>query len=147
MICLHLVKFVNKAIGKITTLPQTPSLLTNTDNRVDKQLEKAEKLFAFARDAKKQFENKDPERQKQILVKLGSSLLLKDKKLSIQIPKPLLLIEKTAQEVRNIHQRLEPLKNGVSKRQLGGFYAQSPILLGGQDSNLHHSVQSAAAYH
>lgn len=104
-------------------------LLTDADNRVDKQLAKAEEVFTFARDAKKQFENKDPERQKQILVELGSNLLLKDKKLSIRIPKPLLLIEKAAQEVKNIHQRLEPLKNGVSKRQMGGFYAQSPILL------------------
>ena len=111
-------------------------LLTDTDDRVDKQLKKAEKVFAFARDAKKEFETNNPDKQKQLLANLGSNLLFKDKKLHILDIKPLIVLEKISQEVKAIHKRLEPLKNSMNKRTLGEIYAQSPTLLRGQDSNL-----------
>ena len=110
-------------------------LLTDTDDRVDKQLEKAEKVFAFARDAKKEFGTNNPDKQKQLLANLGSNLLFKDKKLHILDIKPLIVLEKISQEVKVIHKRLEPLKTGINKRTLGKIYAQSPTLLRGSDSN------------
>ena len=110
-------------------------LLTNA-NKKNKESEKLEKVFDFARDAKKDFESNAPERQKQLLANLGSNLLFTDRKLRILDIKPLIALEKISQEVKTIHQRLEPIKNGINKRTLGEIYAQSPMLLRGQDSNL-----------
>jgi len=105
-------------------------LLTNTNKR-NKESEKLEKVFDFARDAKKDFESNTPERQKQLLANLGSNLLFTDRKLRILDIKPLIALEKISQEVKTIHQRLEPIKNGINKRTLGEIYAQSPTLLPG----------------
>ncbi|MCD6232758.1 hypothetical protein J7J81_00005, partial [bacterium] len=106
-------------------------LLQDTDNRVNAQLEVAEKFFTLARDAKKEFETGDPEKQKIILSSLGSNLLLKDKKLHISIEKPLVLIEEAAQEVKAIHNKVRTSKNGENKRTLRQLYSQSPTLLRG----------------
>ena len=110
-------------------------LLQDTDNRVNAQLEVAEKFFTLARDAKKEFETGDPEKQKIILSSLGSNLLLKDKKLHISIEKPLVLIGEAAQEVKAIHNKVRTSKNGENKRTLRQLYSQSPTLLLGSDSN------------
>lgn len=104
-------------------------LLTDTDYRVDKQMERAEKAFNFARDAKNDFENGDPEKQKRILTDLGSNLLLKDRILSISIEKPLLAIEGMTPEVNAIHSKVRTSKNGENEGTLRQFYAQSPTLL------------------
>jgi len=98
-------------------------------NKKNQESEKLEKVFDFARDAKNDFESNVPERQKQLLANLGSNLLFIDRKLRILDIKPLMALEKISQEVRTIHQRLEPIKNGINKRTLGEIYAQSPTLL------------------
>jgi len=72
-------------------------LLTDTGDRINKQLEKAEKAFCFAKKAKERFENGEVEDKKEILTALGSNLILKDKKLSITTPKPLFLYWKSGQ--------------------------------------------------
>ena len=110
-------------------------LLNDTDKRVSDWLEKAEKVFNFALEAKKKFENGTLEEKRLILACLGSNLLLKDKKLIISIEKPLILMEKASEEVKNINQRLEPLKNGKNEPKFEEVYAKSRILLRGWDSN------------
>jgi site-specific DNA recombinase len=110
-------------------------LLKDTDNRVNKWMKKAEAIFAFARDARKEFETGGLEKQKQILSSLGSNLLLKDQKLQILIQKPLLLIGEVAPEARAIKNKVRTSKNSQNKRTLAEFYAQSPTLLRGLDSN------------
>ena len=93
------------------------------------------KYANLSRDAKKEFETNNSDKQKQLLANLGLNLLFKDKKLHILDIKPLIVLEKISQEVKTIHQRLEPVKNGINKRTLGEIYAQSPTLLRGWDSN------------
>jgi len=104
-------------------------LLKDTDNRVNKWMEKAEAIFAFARDARKEFETGGLEKQKQILSSLGSNLLLKDQKLQILIQKPLLLIGEVASEARAIKNKVRTSKNSQNKRTLAEIYSQSPTLL------------------
>ena len=104
-------------------------LLNDTDNRVNRWIEKAEQIFAFARDAKIKFETGGAEDKRTILANLGSNLLLKDKIVSISIQKPLLLVERVASEVKDIHQRLEPVKNGENELNFDEIYSQNPILL------------------
>ena len=104
-------------------------LLKDTDNRVNKWMEKAEAIFAFARDARKEFETGGLEKQKQILSSLGSNLLLKDQKLQILIQKPLLLIGEVASEARAIKNKVRTSKNSQNKRTLAEIYSQSPMML------------------
>jgi len=104
-------------------------LLNDTDNRVNKWMEKAEAIFAFARDAKKEFEKDEPEKQKVILSNLGSNLLLRDKILTISIEKPLIPMGKVAQEVKAIHNKVRTSENTQNKRTLRQLYSQSPTLL------------------
>jgi len=110
-------------------------LLYDLDTRVNKWVEKAEQVFTFARDAKTRFETGTAEDKRLILANLGSNLLLKDKTISISIQKPLLLIDKAAEEVREIHDRLEPLKNGENRLNFEEIYSKSPILLPIKNSN------------
>lgn len=111
-------------------------LLGDTDQRVNNWLDLAEKYFAFAENAKTIFEdeNSSLETKKGILYTLGSDLSLKDKKLSVLLPEPLVMIEKSAKEVRAIHERLEPLKDFENKKDLGEIYSQSPMLLAWRDA-------------
>ena len=110
---------------------QLEELLTDTGDRINKQLEKAEEAFCFAEKAKDRFENGEVEDKKEILTVLGSNLILKDQKLSIVIQKPLFLIEKVAKQVKAINQRLEPLKNRITNNELEKIYLQNPTLLRG----------------
>ena len=105
-------------------------LLNDTDHRVDKWLENAERVFDFARDAQKIFKNGDLQTKKQILAALGSNLLLKDRKLSIDVENALLPIMDCAKEVKDIHDRLEPPKNCINKKDFEQIYAQNPVLGG-----------------
>jgi len=104
-------------------------LLKDTDNRVNKWMEKAEAIFALARDARKEFETGGLEKQKQILSSLGSNLFLKDQKLQILIQKPLLLIGEVAPEARAIKNKVRTSKNSQNKRTLAEIYSQSPMML------------------
>lgn len=105
------------------------NLLKDTDNRVDDWLEKSDKFFDFAENAKKSFENGSVEIKKGILSTLGSNLLLKDGKLNVELAEPLFLIRKMSPEVKEINEMFEPQKNVINKRTLEEMYSQSPILL------------------
>lgn len=104
-------------------------LLNDTDNRVSKWVERAEAVFKFAQNAKKEFETGTMNQKKQILSSLGSNLLLKDGKLFITRKKALLLMEKAAKEVKAIHKRFEPLRKPVNTEEIEKEYSQNPTLL------------------
>lgn len=111
-------------------------LLRSTEERASEWVEIADKHFKFAENAKKSFEEGDTEIKKSVLVALGSNLTLKDKKLNAVLPQPLILIEECSKEVRELHARLEPLKNGLDYEDLKENYSSSPIMLRRQGSNL-----------
>ncbi|MFA5086007.1 MAG: zinc ribbon domain-containing protein [Candidatus Paceibacterota bacterium] len=104
-------------------------ILENSDEQVNDWAEKATQLFSFAELAKTKFENGSLEDKKTILSCLGSNLSLKDDKLSIELQKPLRLIEKASLEVKTINERLEPVDFSLDKRKMGEIYSQSPMLL------------------
>lgn len=104
-------------------------LLNDTDTRSNEWFKKMEKALNFAKDAKERFEKGTLEDKKEILSILGSNLSLKDKKLSIAIQKPLLLIKQVSPQVKEIHNWLEPVKSFINKRTLSDAYAQSPMML------------------
>jgi len=122
-------EFLRKKKELLEEKVRLKELLNDTDDRINKWVKKAEAVLNFARNAKKEFEKGSLEKKRQILSALGSNLLLKDKKLIISIEKPLILMEKVAQEVRTIHRRFEPLKKPVNTREIEEIYSQNPILL------------------
>jgi len=67
-------------------------ILNDTEGRVEKWLETGEKVFNFARYARYWFKNGSSQEKAQILQALGSNLTLKNKKLIIQLKRPLTAI-------------------------------------------------------
>lgn len=105
-------------------------LLADAGDTAEKRLERAIEYFDFARDARATFENGDLEKRKKVLNNLGSNLMLKDRKLSISIEKPLLVLQDAAKEARAIHKRLEPPKRQLVQRDYEAAYTQNPRMLG-----------------
>jgi site-specific DNA recombinase len=111
-------------------------LLENTGGEVDKWMEIAENVFAFATHAKERFETGDWQVRKQILSAIGSNLTLKDQKLNIDMEKTLIPMQTISNELRFENDWLEPPKNISGKRKTEVFASASPALLRGEDLNL-----------
>lgn len=122
-------EFTRKKSGLVKEKFRLQELLNDADIRVNKWIEKAEEVFYFAKTARLRFENGSSDEKRGILSTLGSNLLLKDRKLSISIEKPLLFVESAAKEARAIQERLEPQEILQNKRTLAEIYSQSPKLL------------------
>ena len=86
-------------------------LLKDTDKRVDNWLERAEEALMFAQHAKLAFENGSLQRKREILNALGSNLLLKDRKLRINLENCLLPMQR-------IHSALGSKKSGFEPQNL-----------------------------
>jgi len=99
--------------------------LLDTERRVDRWLEIVDEAFIFARDAKYEFENGGFEKKREIFSKLGSNLILKEKKLEIDLKNTLMPMRAVSEEEK----RLEPLKIGKNKLEIEKIYSQSPRLL------------------
>lgn len=140
-------EFLKKKSELLKEKERLNNLINDTDGRVTKSIEMAGAVFSFARDARRKFQAGTIEDKKQILLALGSNLFLKDKILTISIKKPLLLVEKVANEVNTINHRLEPLKKGQNERKMELLYSRSPRLLRGLDSNQDQILQGDLSYH
>ncbi|MCX6774593.1 MAG: recombinase family protein [DPANN group archaeon] len=105
-------------------------LLNDTSHRVNDWLNIAEKAFGFACNARRQFAKGSNEEKGQILQIIGSNLTLKDKKLCIQPPKTLALIEKVVRDVPQTRGTFEPKNKGQNERELEQFYAKNPVVCG-----------------
>ena len=102
-------------------------VFNKTSQRVDQWLDKADKVFDFARDAKQSFETGDTNKKKEILSHLGSNLLLRDKMIVISTENALIPIKELSAEDK----RLEPLKIGRNRAELVELYSKSPRVLRG----------------
>ena len=77
--------------------------------RVNNWLELSTKTFNFACYARAHFENaKTLREKKEILATIGSNFVLKDKILSLTVPKPYIAIRKTKEITDRLSARLEP---------------------------------------
>ncbi|MCX5778733.1 MAG: recombinase family protein [Elusimicrobia bacterium] len=113
--------FIRKKAVYIQDKQRFQELLNDTDARANKWIETAERVFTFARDARKKFITGSLEDKRQILEAVGSNLTLKNKVLTVEIEKPLVLIEKISQEVKSIIPKFEPekdLQNSAYSEQL-----------------------------
>lgn len=110
-------------------------LLNDVDARVDDWLKRAEELYVFASTATKNFAEGSPDQRKEILATLGSNLLLKDGKIVIKGNNRLIHLQNVSEAEKKVSAMFEPLKNGMVEQQKETLYSQSPVLLGGRDSN------------
>ena len=111
------------------------AMSNDTSGRIEKWLDVAEKTFDFACNARYMFETGDFDTKSQILQMLGSNLILKDKKLSIDLKKPFSVIEKVSCGIPEIKAEFEPEKGGVDTRKFEDSLLKNPILRRGRDSN------------
>ena len=110
-------------------------LFGDTGDRVNKQVQNADDLFTFLRDVVTKFNTGGYEVRRRILSTLGQNLLLKDKVLSIDWEKSLLPSQNLADEIRQIHKPLEPIKNKMSQGDFEELYLKNPVVCAQLDSN------------
>ncbi len=107
-----------------------------TDNRVDQWNRTGDEMLTFIEQAKIRFKNGSLQTKRTMLSTLGSNLLLKDKKLSIDLEKCLFPMKKISPEVMAIKERLEPPKNVDKQGDFERLCLENPTVLRDQDSNL-----------
>lgn len=92
-------------------------------------LEEFKETLSIAEDAKKAFDEGNEGKQKQVLTRLGSNLLIKSKRFVIQEPNAILYLKNAIPEIRAINSRFEPVENALQKQKLELCYSSSPIVL------------------
>jgi len=107
-------------------------LISDTNNRVETWLDRAEQMLNFAETAKPRFELGGMDDKRDILVALGSNLSLLDRKLSISLTQPLELVGEVAPEVQALHARppagqaeLEPAQSKAPQRFWKAEYSKN----------------------
>jgi site-specific DNA recombinase len=106
------------------------SALKKTGKDINAWIETGDEMLTFIEHAKEKFENGGRTTKRQILSRLGSNLLLFNKKLNINLQESLLPMQSVAAEARAIKARLEPLGIQVTQRDFDALYDQNPIVLG-----------------
>jgi len=104
--------------------------LNATGDKIEEWLELSERTFNFARYARTWFAQGDLETKRAIFACLGSHLILKDKKVFIQLKKPFNIIFEGLPKAQVELERLEPLKINENKAKFGDFVSKFPILSG-----------------
>ena len=104
-------------------------ILNNAEERSEQWLDICEKTFNFACHARFWFQNGTPEEKSRILQTLGSNLILKDKKLLIELKKPFTLIGQVVEKIPEVGARFEPEKSGKNEFKREEVYAKSPTVL------------------
>jgi hypothetical protein len=110
-------------------------ILHDGEERIEKWIEIAEKAFNFACFARQWFQNGTPEEKTQILHALGSNLILKDKKIEIELKKTFVFLANVSNRLSKAKDRLEPVKSRGNKAKLGDYYSQSLNMRREWDSN------------
>ena len=107
--------------------------LNDGQGRVERCLEIGEKTFEFARNASYWFADGSSQEKGQILQTLGSNLILKDKKLQIQLKEPFAAIGRIVERVPAAKATFEPNKTGQNERNIEVSYFQNPLVRWGLD--------------
>lgn len=102
---------------------------------INEWLDKAEFVMDFAETAKAKYESGSLETKKAILALLGSNFSLLNGKLSVEVIKPILLLQSIEKQARLQPQRFEPVENVDLKSIRGVSYDNNLNLRRGRDSN------------
>jgi hypothetical protein len=103
--------------------------------RADEWLELSQKTFNFACYARLRFQHGTLHEKKEILATIGSNLVLKDKLLSLTVPKPFIAIQEAKIETDRIVARFKPEEKIDLTAQMMYLYQQDNTLRDRRDSN------------
>ncbi len=106
---------------------RTQKLMDELDTDISKRTFELEQKLNFAETAKTKF-TQQPETRKNILSCLGSNLILKDKKLTLDLDEIFTGVRTASKTLKKLHSRLEPVKNGYDKGEYADMYASNPEL-------------------
>jgi site-specific DNA recombinase len=140
-------EFAEKKPKLETEKNRLKGMLDSIDDRATKWHKKADELFDFARDAVDKFNNGGIEDKRYVLSRLGSNLILKDKKLVIDLEETFIPMIEAAKEANKIQDTLEPVEEIDRTSQLEASYSQNPVMLRSLDSNQDNILQRDAYYH
>ena len=121
-------EYRSKKAGALKEKERCFALLNDTDAQITRWADNMETALNFAAHAKEAFEGGDLERRRSIFLALGSNLILKDKKVSIDLEKTLLPMQRLASAVRDIHAALEPQKDRMKQADYEEIYSRSPTV-------------------
>ena len=102
--------YLSKRAILLKTLHHYKESLANPNNPRKRADELTESDFTFARDAQERFTKGTPQDKRAVLTELGSNLTIRDKKLSIDVPRPFKWIAAYTAESRG---PIEPTNSGV----------------------------------
>ena len=117
-------------------IAQMKENLRQTETRAEKWLELTEKTFNFATYARKAFMTGGLELKKEILMTLGKTPIIKDKKLIIEPNEWFVPIKNDYPALEAEYLRLEPTKMPINKAKTEALTSVRAHWLRGQDSNL-----------
>ena len=107
----------------------------NLGERMNRWVRLAQDAFKFACTARSSFDHASSQKKREMLMSLGSNLLLKDKLLVLDLLKPFQYVKEVKNEVDDITNRFEPSERVDKKLHIEALYASSPIVSRGRDSN------------
>jgi hypothetical protein len=87
-----------------------------------------------------------PEVKRGILSTLGSNLVIKDKRISVDIEKSILPLRRISKDVNEIKKALEPLNTQEKQAQFEQSCIENPVVLRDLESNQNFRFQRATAY-
>ncbi len=128
-------EFVSQKLPLMQEKRELEDKMKKEGEQVEKWLELSEKTFNFARYAHTWFKDGDLKTKKAILQGIGSNLILKDKRISLDLLKPFQYIQEKQNAVIMVSERLEPAEESVPITQIMQLYDQNPSLLPRVDSN------------
>lgn len=140
-------EFVRRREPLLTEKKRLEQLFEGTGKRVDAWMKTGDQMFTFIEQAIQRFTHGTLEDRRSILAALGSNLLVKDKKLSIDIENCLFPIQKISGPVKAIKKRLEPIDTFEKQEQFEQMCSNSPVVLPTRDSNPNTMLQRHVSYH
>ena len=140
-------EFVRRREPLLEEKKRLEKLFEGTGKRVDAWMKTGDEMFTFIEQAINRFSHGTLEDRRSILAALGSNLLVKDKKLSIDIENCLFPIQKISGPVKTIKERLEPINTFEKQGQFEQMCSNNPVVLPDLDSNQDNLLQREMSYH
>lgn len=119
-------EFQTKKTALLEEKARISEQMKNFDAKYDEWINLTAKTFDFASTAQEKFENGSPETKKLILKAIGSHLVLKERKLSIEVRKPFTFIQEVIGKYGDDYNWLAPAINADVTANKGDSSYQNP---------------------